>query len=175
MKKVLKIFGILLIVCYMGVALFLTVCLLNYNDYNITEIGNKSLVIIRDDELEPDYKKNDLVVVEKNKNREIRRGDMIFFYNTYQNQVSVNLGKVQKTQYVNENETTYFMDGDLGISSQYVLGKSETSMVYSGLGKVLSVLESKWGFLFIIILPILVLFVYQIYAVILEMKRPLDE
>lgn len=175
MKKILKIFGILLVVCYMGVALFLTVCLLNYNDYNITEIGNKSLVIIRDDELEPNYKKNDLVVVLKNQNREIRRGDMIFFYNTYQNQVSVNLGKVQNTQYVNESETTYFMDGDLGISSQYVLGKSETATVYSGLGKVLSVLESKWGFLFIIILPILVLFVYQIYAVILEMKRPLDE
>ena len=175
MKKVLKVIGILLIVCYMGVALFLTVCLLNYNDYNITEIGNKSLVIVRDDDLEPNFQKNDLVVVEKNKNNEIRSGDMLFFYNTYQNQVSVNLGKVQKTQYVNEKETTYFMDGDLGISSQYVLGKAETSKVYSGLGRTLSFLESKWGFLFIIILPILVLFIYQIYAVILEMKRPLDE
>lgn len=175
MKKVFKILGILLIVCYMGVALFLTVCLLNYNDYNITELGNKSLVIIRDDELEPDFKKSDLVVVTKNQNNEIKRGDMVFFYNTYQNQISVNFGKVQKTQYVNEEETTYFMDGDLGISSEYMLGKAETAKVYSGLGNLLSVLESKWGFLFVIILPILVLFIYQIYAVIIEMKRPLDE
>ena len=43
------------------------------------------------------------------------------------------------------------------------------------MGLVLKVLESRLGFLLIIILPILVLFIYQIYAVILEVKRPVDE
>ena len=36
MKKVLKIIGIALIVVYSIVAILLTVCLLNYNDYKIT-------------------------------------------------------------------------------------------------------------------------------------------
>lgn len=35
----------------------LTICLLNYNDYKITELGDKSLIIVKDDELIPTYKK----------------------------------------------------------------------------------------------------------------------
>lgn len=175
MKKVVKIFGLLIVAVYLVAAVFLTVCLLNYNKYHITELGKNSLIIVSDDDLEPNYVKNDLVVVYKNNNEDIKSGDYIFFYNAYQNQVSVNLGKVIKTSRVNEKEYTYTLEGNLEISSQYVIGKSETSKTYSNMGLVLKVLESRLGFLLIIILPILVLFIYQIYAVILEIKRPVDE
>ncbi len=175
MKKVVKIFGLLIVAVYLVVAVFLTVCLLNYNKYHITELGKNSLIIVSDDDLEPNYVKNDLVVVYKNNNEDIKSGDYIFFYNAYQNQVSVNLGKVIKSTRVNEKEYTYTLDGNLEVSSQYVIGKSETSKTYSNMGLVLKVLESRLGFLLIIILPILVLFIYQIYAVILEIKRPVDE
>ena len=93
----------------------------------------------------------------------------------HKNQVSVNLGKIIKSTRVNEKEYTYTLEGNLEVSSQYVIGKSETSKAYSNMGLVLKVLESRLGFLLIIILPILVLFIYQIYAVILEVKRPVDE
>lgn len=175
MKKVVKIFGLLIVAVYMVVAVFLTVRLLNYNKYHITELGKKSLIIVSDDDLEPKYVKNDLVVVYKNNNEDIKSGDYVFFYNAYQNQVSVNLGKIIKSTRVNEKEYTYTLEGNLEISSQYVIGKSETSKAYSNMGLVLKVLESRLGFLLIIILPILVLFIYQIYAVILEVKRPVDE
>ena len=175
MKKVVKIFGLLIVAVYMVVAVFLTVCLLNHNKYHITELGKKSLIIVSDDDLEPKYVKNDLVVVYKNNNEDIKSGDYVFFYNAYQNQVSVNLGKIIKSTRVNEKEYTYTLEGNLEVSSQYVIGKSETSKAYSNMGLVLKVLESRLGFLLIIILPILVLFIYQIYAVILEVKRPVDE
>ena len=175
MKKILKIIGIILIICYMAVAFFLTICLLNYNEYNVTEINGNSFVIVRDNDLEPDYQNGDLVIVNKNDNNHINSGDKIFFYNTYQNEISINLGKVINKQIINEKEVTFYMEGNVAISSEYVLGKAETAKVYDGLGKILSVLESKLGFLFIIILPILVLFIYQIYAIILELKRPIDE
>lgn len=175
MKKVVKIFGLLIVAVYLVVAVFLTVCLLNYNKYHITELGKKSLIIVSDDDLEPKYVKNDLVVVYKNNNEDIKSGDYVFFYNAYQNQVSVNLGKIIKSTRVNEKEYTYTLEGNLEVSSQYVIGKSETSKAYSNMGLVLKVLESRLGFLLIIILPILVLFIYQIYAVILEVKRPVDE
>lgn len=175
MKKVVKIFGLLIVAVYLVVAVFLTVCLLNYNKYHITELGRNSLIIVSDDDLEPKYVKNDLVVVYKNNNEDIKSGDYVFFYNAYQNQVSVNLGKIIKSTRVNEKEYTYTLEGNLEVSSQYVIGKSETSKAYSNMGLVLKVLESRLGFLLIIILPILVLFIYQIYAVILEIKRPVDE
>ena len=64
------------------------------------------------------------------------------------------------------------MNGDYPLSSEFVIGKAETSKTYHNLGSILSVLESKYGFLFLIIFPILVLFIYEIYIVIKEIKNP---
>ena len=166
MKKVLKIIGIILGAIYCLIAITLTVCLLNYNDYNITELGDKTLIIVRDDDLEPNYQKGDLVIVKKNPNREIVAGDKIFFYDDKEEQMTVNVTKT---------ETTFTMNGDYPLSSEYVIGKTSTSKVYHKLGSVLSTLESRFGFLFLIIFPILVLFIYEIYAVIKEIKSPDEE
>lgn len=179
MKKTLKIIGktigITVIGIYGIIAIILTVCLLKYNDYNITEFKDKSLIIVGDDELRPDFNNGDLVVVYKNKNVDIQVGDKIFFYDTYQNQVSVNLGSVIDKEVITKDETTFIMDGEYALSSEYVIGAAKTSKVYPNMGKVLGILESRFGFLFIIIFPILILFIYEIYAVIKELKSPEDE
>ena len=57
MKKVLKIIGIILISIYSIMAIALTICLLNYNKFKITVLNDKSLIIVKDNELEPTYKK----------------------------------------------------------------------------------------------------------------------
>ena len=112
MKKVLKIIGIILIVIYAVVAITLTIFLLNYNKYNITEINDKSLIIVRDEELKPDFQKGDLVIVKKNQNKDIKVGDKIFFYDNYKDIVSVNLGTVLEKESITKEETTFIMDGD---------------------------------------------------------------
>ena len=85
------------------------------------------------------------------------------------------MGNVIDKSVVNEKEVTFVMDGDYPISSEYVIGKSSTSKSYSNLGSILSVLESRYGFLFIVIFPILILFIYEIYAAIKELKSPIDD
>ena len=172
MKKVLKIIGIIFIVIYCMVAISLTVCLLNYNDYNLTVFGDKTLVIVRDNELKPNYKKGDLVVVTKNENKDIKPGNKIFFYEMDSEQAIVNLGNVIGKEDITKAETTFTMNGDYPLSSEFVIGKAETSKTYHNLGSILSVLESKYGFLLLIIFPILVLFIYEIYIVIKEIKNP---
>lgn len=175
MKKVLKIIGGVFILVYAVIAIVLTVCLLNYNDYNITEFKDKSLIIVQDDELRPDFNDGDLVIVYKNKNSDIKVGDKIFFYDNYKDQISVNLGSVVDKETVTRHETTFVMDGNYSLSSEFVIGKASTSKRYAKLGTILGILESRFGFLFIIIFPILVLFIYEIYAFIKEIKRPEDE
>lgn len=172
MKKILKIIGIFFIVIYCMVAISLTVCLLKYNDYNLTVFGDKTLVIVRDNELKPNYQKGDLVVVTKNENKDIKPGNKIFFYEMDSEQAIVNLGNVIGKEDITKTETTFTMNGDYPLSSEFVIGKAETSKTYHNLGSILSVLESKYGFLFLIIFPILVLFIYEIYIVIKEIKNP---
>ena len=112
MKKVLKVIGIIFLVAYAALAITLTVFLLNYNKYNITEINGNSFIIIRDNELKPDFKKGDLVIVKKNKNNEIIVGDKVFFYDTYKETISVNLATVVEKETIDENETKFVMNGD---------------------------------------------------------------
>lgn len=171
MKKVLKVIGIILISIYAVVAITLTIFLLNYNKYNITEINNKSLIIVRDDELKPNFNKGDLVIVNKDTNKDIKVGDKIFFYDNYKEVVSVNLGTVLEKEVVTKNETTFIVDGDYAVSSEYVIGTARTSKSYSKIGSILNILESRFGFLFMIIFPILILFIYEIYVVIKELKE----
>lgn len=151
------------------VDVFVTVYLLNYNEYNVAQFGQYSILIM-DDKLS-DFDKGDLLIVKKNKNEDIKVGDFIFFYDTKSEDNIINYGKVNSTYKVNDKETTFTMSDNYPLSSEYVIGKSETSKVYSEIGLLLSVVASRWGFLFLIIFPIAVLFIIQIYLFIIELGK----
>ena len=169
MKKALKvIFGIIGLM-YLAVVVFLTTCLLNYNKYNITTFKNSSLIIVEDDKLGNGLKKGDLVVVRHNEKSEIKKGEHIFFYNTYANKVDVSFSKVNQVETV-EKETTFTIEGNYPLSQEYVIGTLEDAKVYNNLGGILKALESRWGFLLFVILPILFIFIYEIYEVVKEIQ-----
>ena len=154
-----KIKGILFSI-YLIIALTITLLLLGYNDFKVTEIGTYSLLIITDSELAPEFNKGDLVIV--NKDDEVLTGRKAFFYDTYNDKIEVRLGLVEEAERVTTTETTYTFEGDRKLSGQYILGPANTAEIIPNLGTVLSVLESKWGFLFIIVFPILIASVNQI-------------
>ena len=74
MKKVKHI----LISIYLILAILLTLTLLAYNDFKITEVGPYSLLVMRDDELAPEFNEGDLLIV--NKNDEVITGRKAFFF-----------------------------------------------------------------------------------------------
>jgi len=170
MKKVGKIVLGILITIYAVVAIFLTACLLNYNDFKITEFGETSLIIVNDEELEPTYKKGSLLVVNKKNADQIKVGDSIIFYNTYNNQVSLAISEVIFVEKVNEEETTYTISGNYDISSEYLVGSTNDTKIYPVVGSILGLLESRAGFLIFIIFPITIAFLYEIYVLVVEIK-----
>lgn len=157
-----KIKGILFSI-YLIIALVITLLLLGYNDFKVTEIGTYSLLLMTDSGLAPEFNKGDLVIV--NKDDEILPERKAFFYDTYDEKIEVRLGLVTAAQEVTPTETTYTFEGDRRLSGEYVLGPANTAEVIPHLGTILSVLESKWGFLFIIVFPILIASVNQISIV----------
>ena len=167
-----KIKGILFSI-YLLIALVITLLLLGYNDFKVTEIGTYSLLLINDNELAPEFNKGDLVIV--NKDSEVLTGQKAFFYNTYNQKIEVRLGEVIEAERVTDTETTYTFEGDRRLSSQYVLGPSKTADIIPHLGSVLSALESKWGFLFIVLVPCFLIFIYELYSLIIEIKYGAEE
>lgn len=166
MKKILKN---LVFIIYVMIAVFVTICLLSYNDYKISEIGQTSLLIIDSNQLEPNYQRGDLVLI--NKKDSIKKGDQIFFYNTYSRSLEVTLATVTDIEQIGSTNATYTLEGGIMISNEYVLGPANTTTRIPVMGSVLNVLESKWGFLFLIVFPSLVAFLYEIYIVVLEIKE----
>ena len=177
MKKFLKIMGAIILIPYILIALIITIFLLNYNEYGVTEVGGKTLIIVNDDELSPSYKKGDLIVVKNADNSEINANDYIFFYEQSREKktVIINLGRVISKRQVNETETTYKLEGDVDYSSEYVIGTTKEAKVYSSLGSIIAALELRWVFLLFIIVPLLFIFLYEIYEFVIEVKKNMKE
>lgn len=170
MKKVL---GNCLFIIYAVIAIFVTICLLSFNGYKVTEFDNYSLVIIDSSELEPDYNDGDLVIVDSSER--IRVGNKVFFYNTYEEDIGISVAEITGIEKVTETEYTYTLTGDYKLSSEYVIGNVEDTTVIPNLGKVLGFLESKWGFLLLIVFPSLMAFIYQITVVFADIREVREE
>lgn len=162
MKRAL---GNLVVIAYVIIAIAVTLCLLNYNEYNVTEFGEDTLILITDDSLEPDYLDGDLVVAKKGNLDKVEVGDKIFFYNDK----DIKLGEVKQINTYEGISTTFILDGNHQVIEDDVIGSEEGTKVYNKVGKVLSILESKWGFLFLIIFPSVLAFLHEIFQVIVEL------
>lgn len=157
---------------FFAFAIVMTVYVLNYNKFGVAEISNHSFLIIKDDISSDNYKKGDLVVVENKKLSQIASGDEIFSYKLESDgSVSITVGLIDET-FPEENAISY-QNGEY-YSMDFVVGKS--TKVIPDLGKILSIILNKWGFLFIVVLPIFFIFISQVYALIIEIKYgALDE
>ena len=177
MKNILKVLKGILIGGYLIIAVFIIVCLLNRNENGVIELGSHNLIIVssESDELESNYNKGDLIVVKNISKDDVEINDMVFFYRMEFSEGSVNLANVIKKEVVNENETTFTVKDNYRFSSEFLIGRSSDSTTYGTVGSIINLLVSRWGFLFLIILPLLFAFLYQIYNIVVEVKKEMNE
>ena len=156
-----------LVVFYVIITIPITVLLINYNDYGVTVLGNKTLLIPKKTELSG-YSKNSLLIVENNLNN-IKIGDRIIYYNTYTSDIIIESNKVAD---IIDNPKTFIVgSSSYHILDNYVIGNQKDVKSIAFIGEIISVLTSKWGYLFLIILPILILFVLELYLFITEVRK----
>lgn len=166
MKVIGRIITNILITVWLLLAIFITVCLLSYNEYRVTTFGKYALLIIDSDEMEPEVMEGDLLIIKRNSDNKINVGDRVFYYNSaMDSKVLVYNGVVQDKLFIDNKETTYTIDGEK-VSSEYVIGKIDSSKVYHKLGSLLGIGTSKWGFMFIVILPTLFAIIYEIMIIV---------
>lgn len=171
MKGILNFIKWFLVGVWFIVAVFTTVCLISYNDYKVSVIGKNSFVIMDNNDLQPTFKENDLVIVKKDSQKEYQVGDYIFFYNGIKsNNNAVNYGAITDIQAEDNAEYGYYI-GTTKINYSDVIGKANGAMIYHHMGLILSIFESQWGFMFLVILPTLFALVYEIYSIAVEVRK----
>ena len=166
LKSIGKIILDIIIGIWLVVAIFVTVCLLSYNEFRVTTFGKNTLLIIDDDSMEPEFKEGDLVIVKRNSDNKINVGDKVFYYNSaMDSNVWIYLKTIEEKSEVTKDETTYVFE-DEKVSGQYIIGKAEGAKVMHKYGTLLKICTSRWGFMFLVIFPTLFAVIYEIMMIV---------
>ena len=171
MRNLVNVLKGIVIVIWAVVAIFVTICLLSFNQYSIPVLGRTTLLIIDHDQLEPEFNRGDLVVITRTSDRSIDIGDNLLFYvGNRERAFLVNIGEVANKEEVSPTETGFSINNAI-VSSKNVIGKLDDVNVMSGVGTLLGIFLSRWGFMFLVIFPTLFLLVYEIMVIIEEMQK----
>ena len=167
MKKVL---GTILFVLYAIIAITVTVLLLSYNDYNNSEIGGYTIYIVTDDSLEPTYKQGSILLIKETNDRNVQVGDEIFMYKVLNSSEYEVISTTLQAKTQQGTHTVYVVDNEESYASDYFIGKVDDTIVIEGWGYILSILESRWGYLFCIVVVSLLLFLQEVFELVMEIK-----
>lgn len=158
------IVGIIVFVFFIF-AIAMTILMLNHNDFGVTQINDTTMIMIKTPVSTGNYKKGDVVLVKEKGLEEIAVGDEIFAYKIVKKKVQINVGIVGEIH--EKDKAISFENGD-AYGADNIAGAAYK--VYPEIGNYLSVVQSKWGFLFIILVPNLLIFIYQLYSLVVEIK-----
>ena len=174
MKKIGKFLLDIIIGVWLVVAIFVTICLLSYNEFKVSTFGNTSLLIIDSDEMEPDFEEGDLLIVKRNSDSKINVGDKVFYYNSaMDSNVWIYYDTVQDKTPITRDETTFTIDGEK-VSGEFIIGKADGSKVMHHAGTFLGIFTSRWGFMILVIFPTLFAIIYEIMMII-DARRDLKK
>lgn len=182
--KVKRIFEIILNVVLWVFLAFATLSMIfalvsTSNDYRVPIMGNKVLMSVRSESMEPVIYKGDLIagtVLSLDEKKELKEGDIITFFvdldsdgtkeiNTHRI-VSVNVtGDTYVFRTKGDNNLT--ADG-YEIRIDDIISKwQEGDTQIHGLGNVFAFLQSRLGFLLFVLIPLIALFAYEIVRLVL--------
>lgn len=175
MKYIGNFFKGLIFSVWLVIAIFTTVCLISFNDYRISEFGKTSVIIVDDENWEPNFKENEILFVKKEKQLNYKEGDIVFFYKKKSADSYLFYGQIDEAIHSNGSESYYrFGEGDSAIKIPYrdiIGGANKVYKLPSTLGIILSIFESRWGYMFLVIFPTLFLLVYEIYNIVIEFRK----
>ncbi len=170
-QAIKKIIISIVLIVFFAFTITMTVLLLNFNKFGVTQFDETSLLIIKKNFSSETYKRGSLVFVESKNIGDYKEGEEVFVYHLDgHGGVNIQLGIVG--QVFPDDDAITFTNGGT-YSSEFIMGSG--TKIYPNLGRFLSIIESKWGFLFIILVPNFFLFVYQLYSLIVEIKYGKDD
>lgn len=165
MKKVIE--NIVIVILIIVISL-MSVLLLSYNEYHVSQFGNKSLLIANSDML--NFKKGSLLVVKVVDEDDIKEDDYVFYCDTTSKNVTTVLARVSKV-IKSKSDYKVILSNGIEVNSKYILGTNRSTKEYMYIGSILKIFESKVGNLLLIVIPAFLLFIYELVNVIIEYKR----
>ena len=165
LKKLKTFFVGLLVLAFFIFATAMALVLIYRNKYGVTQFGDTSLVLINTQNSSEKFKKGSLVLTESKKLQDYKIGKEMFVYVVEGKIVHIEFGKLGVVD--SDNKRIVFENGRI-FKDEFIIGQPTKS--YEFMGTFLSVVGSTMGFLFVILIPCFLIFIYQIYALVVEIR-----
>lgn len=151
-------------------ALFAFTTLATRNTNQVASLAGYTPLTVASDSMAPTFRTGDMIVIRKCDPSKLVEGDIITFHTIINNQYALNTHRIAQIHEMN-GVRSYVTKGDNNaiadvhmIADGDIVGKFVTKIPV--MGKVMDFLSSSIGFLVVIVLPLLVFFIYQVYHLI---------
>lgn len=162
-------------------ALYAFTTMATRDNQNVANIFGYTPLTVQSDSMVPTFAAGDLIFIKKCDPATLQEGDIICFHTIIDNEYALNTHRIESIESVGDARSyTTIGDNNNGITDQHVISDGDIVGKYvghlTGFGKVMDFLSSSTGFLIVIILPMMLFFIYQIYHLItisIRLKRAL--
>lgn len=173
MKKIGTILvSIVLWVIILVAALFAFTTMATKDDNNVSSVFGYTPMVVKSNSMVPTFEKGDLVFIKKYDTSKLEEGDIICFHTIIENEYALNTHRIKSIEIVGGARSyTTIGDNNDGIADQHIISDGDIVGKYIGhwpkVGKIMDFLSSSLGFLLVIVIPMLLFFIYQVYNLIM--------
>lgn len=175
METIKKAIGILLSVLLWAIilvtALFTFTTLATKDKNSVARLAGFTPLIVKSDSMAPVFHAGDLIIIKTCDVKTLKKGDIITFHTIINNEYALNTHRIER---INEdgNIRNFITKGDNNsIEDTSIVSDTDVVGIYVGkipiLGRLMIFLSSSTGFLLVIVLPMLLFFIYQVYHLVM--------
>lgn len=166
------IISVLLWLVILVAALYAFTTMATKDNQNVANLFGYTPLVVESNSMSPTFKKDDLIFVKKCDTSKLEEGDIICFHTIIDNEYALNTHRIQSIAENGEARSyTTVGDNNNGVADQHIIFDGDIVGKYvghiSGAGKLMNFLSSSTGFLLVIVLPMLIFFIYQVYNLIM--------
>ena len=173
MKKVGTVLvSVLLWAIILVAALYAFTTMATKDSQNVSSILGYTPMAVQSDSMSPTFNKGDLIFVKKCDTTKLEVGDIICFHTLIDNQYALNTHRIEKIDTAAGDARSYTTKGDNNQAEDtHIISDGDIVGKYVGhwakVGNVMDFLSSSVGFLVVIVIPMLIFFIYQVYNLIM--------
>lgn len=173
------VISVLLWVIILIAALYSITVLANKDGNNVASVAGFTPLVVQSDSMAPTFCKDDMIIIRKCDTQKLEEGDIITFHTVIDNKLALNTHRIVKIEEYENGYRSFTTRGDNNpaddthiLAEGDIVGKHVTTL--PKLGKLMNFLSSSAGFLIVIVIPMFIFFVYQLYhliTVVLALKK----
>lgn len=166
------VISVLLWLVILVAALYAFTTMATRDNQNVSSIMGYTPLVVKTNSMSPTFNAGDLIFIKKCDTSKLKEGDIICFHTIIDNEYALNTHRIQKIETVGGARSyTTLGDNNKGIADTHIISDGDIVGKYVGdlpkAGKVMDFLSSSVGFLVVIVLPMLLFFIYQVYNLIM--------